>query len=790
MPLPVQTVVYYALIFLPLYLPLILGLRIIAAGDSIGFDYPALRALHPFSLSSLLADPYVGRGYPWLVTYGTLDPLTHILRLFFDEFRTLAWIGYISYVGGSFFFSLLLVRHGFSRTAAFIGGLIYTCSFWAGLGEYTGAYTLLTFALALLLIDIAPRRPVLAALGIAAVTLHQWFATHFNYVVICLLGELIFCVYTCVRSSEASKKRYASLASLIVGVGIGTVLSLVKMLPALAYVTLSERGSGLSLAAATADSLSLSSLSALFFPFLHVPFLTQPGDTGLLYGIAGVALLLVGLFTYERSMRPVLWGWLLTCLVALPYSPLYWVLYHLPLMHFLRGPVRFLFLGNACAAVVIAHVFDQWGRNKKSHLRARIVGIALCVIGAIAACLSVVLMSVQFFAGQTVVVAMQRYFDTHLYKLSSGLPLAHYHAYLAQLWSDTVRSFSLLSPQFLLPLVLLLVTGILLVRRSSWTSRTKLPLVCLLICSAVWGLFFHYPYARLSTLQAVREQPFMANVDKSYVMPVMPGLADFLQRENLPPGSDAHMAYQLELLLPDAHALVSVRSIDFYQPMQPRRMGRLLAYIGSDTAVASDQERLSSSKQSLPDRLQTLADRSVLLAALNIRYMVSAWQLPAPFSQRGATSFNGLPTVYIYEVPGVRSLAYAPEKAVVFAPDENRAVQGMEKLHDSTLSILECAACTFKPAAIRATVVRDEALELRVNTSSQSDGWLVLSRPRLPGWRTLIDGVPVKTAIANALFVGVPVPAGNHVVSYQLTYGALLEDSASLLLSGTDRWLL
>jgi len=44
------------------------------------------------------------------------------------------------------------------------------------------------------------------------------------------------------------------------------------------------------------------------------------------------------------------------------------------------------------------------------------------------------------------------------------------------------------------------------------------------------------------------------------------------------------------------------------------------------------------------------------------------------------------------------------------------------------------------------------------------DGWMVVSEPAWKGWRAYVDGRRVELRIANIAFLGVHVPAGNHVV--------------------------
>jgi uncharacterized membrane protein YfhO len=48
--------------------------------------------------------------------------------------------------------------------------------------------------------------------------------------------------------------------------------------------------------------------------------------------------------------------------------------------------------------------------------------------------------------------------------------------------------------------------------------------------------------------------------------------------------------------------------------------------------------------------------------------------------------------------------------------------------------------------------------------SMTHDGWMVISEPAWKGWRAYIDDRRVEIHIANLAFLGVFVPAGDHVV--------------------------
>lgn len=106
---------------------------------------------------------------------------------------------------------------------------------------------------------------------------------------------------------------------------------------------------------------------------------------------------------------------------------------------------------------------------------------------------------------------------------------------------------------------------------------------------------------------------------------------------------------------------------------------------------------------------------------------------------------------------------------------------------------IECAGCEpdeRRQAVTEVTVTGESPVELSLTLQAEEDVWLLVLKPRLPGWRAFVDGVPVRTAIGDGLFFAVPVSAGKHEVRLAMTYSSILVDSARQLACGCDPWQL
>jgi uncharacterized membrane protein YfhO len=88
----------------------------------------------------------------------------------------------------------------------------------------------------------------------------------------------------------------------------------------------------------------------------------------------------------------------------------------------------------------------------------------------------------------------------------------------------------------------------------------------------------------------------------------------------------------------------------------------------------------------------------------------------------------------------------------------------------------------------RATILSYAPEYVEIEVALASPGWLVLTDAHYPGWQALVDGQPVDILRANILFRAVPLPAGQHIVTFvyqpaSLRQGAVVSSLALLLVS-------
>ena len=91
------------------------------------------------------------------------------------------------------------------------------------------------------------------------------------------------------------------------------------------------------------------------------------------------------------------------------------------------------------------------------------------------------------------------------------------------------------------------------------------------------------------------------------------------------------------------------------------------------------------------------------------------------------------------------------------------------------------------PSADQASVAEYEANRIRIKTSTETPGLLMLSEVYYPAWKAYVDGEPVPVGVADELLRSVQIPAGEHEVelryeSWTLRAGVVISVAGCVVL--------
>jgi hypothetical protein len=82
-------------------------------------------------------------------------------------------------------------------------------------------------------------------------------------------------------------------------------------------------------------------------------------------------------------------------------------------------------------------------------------------------------------------------------------------------------------------------------------------------------------------------------------------------------------------------------------------------------------------------------------------------------------------------------------------------------------SLAADAPYTGPPGSVDKSTVDLESARFAGEVHANRPAYVMLKESYYPHWTATVDGHPVKTRMLAPSFVGVPVPAGDHVVAFQ-----------------------
>jgi hypothetical protein len=156
-----------------------------------------------------------------------------------------------------------------------------------------------------------------------------------------------------------------------------------------------------------------------------------------------------------------------------------------------------------------------------------------------------------------------------------------------------------------------------------------------------------------------------------------------------------------------------------------------------------------------------------LLRTFNVKHLLAF----RPLAEKGITLIRHFPDNFswLYKVEGTIARVYVVNKAAV----ENDS-KGVLRLlssagFDPTLEVVLDREIPMPPTRqLKATakIVRYENERVTIATSADNEAILVLTDSYYPGWKAFVDGREEVIRRANLFFRAVPLPAGNHNVSF------------------------
>ncbi len=778
-----------AIPFLIILGPLLFFGKIFFNGDILSSQYP-LYHFYQNSLQqkmSIFWNPYNFSGFPTFISSMIfLSPLQYLFFKLFSVFTAFNLIIFFNVTLAAFFTAKLLQKFNLSYIACLIGGLTYVFSQWNWISDLPVCNVLPILPLLFLLLWQAKHKKSHLPVILGGVTIGwAWLSVHFNWMPIILTAGLFFSLFLNWQDSKRIKIPFKFLLMVL----IGTIIGLIILVPAFIYLSLSSRFAGLSYDQAAISPIVLGDFIHYFLPYFQLPFLKLVSINQLYLGILPLYFLILAISFKKPLAHFFSFLFLFTFLLSIDHSPLFWLLQKLPIFRYLRAPTRWMFIGSFAAAILVSFGTQEFFNKTKEYRQKFLLelfkwtGIVFLFIFSFGSLIFL------FLKDRLFIFAVD-YFDRYIYPRTSGLPIDYYHQIIKTYIIDLGNSISFLNPRLFFPLIFIFISYFILIYFYKKKEHTNFffPVVFLVILFNFLLVFVFYHPIFSSKIYSRRPETvkFLSEQPPGRIFSFLPGFTEYNKLTAFHRFSPKDsFIFQSELLTPNFNLLYGLESIDYYDNLMSRRMARILALLGSDRAIVG--EKLSDLKILPEKKAEILKERKKLLDFLGVRYVLSAFPLPAE-------GFNKIFETKIppYEIPlaiygnsAAKPLVYFVKNLEIITSDEDVAFDKLiTDLDRSESFFIECQYCPLNNIfdGKGEILIKEKKNNLiNLTTISKSEQFLIFSQNNLPGWQSHIDGQKTQIYTVNSVYMGILIPAGQHQVSFRFTYLNLMESFKNII---------
>lgn len=752
--------------------PLLFFGKILLNGDATYYAYPVAYFFSNFFGSPI--NPFTFSGYPVADAFqiGYFHPLYNIFFKFFDYLFAYHFLLFLDFALAGVFTYLFSRKIGLSTYAGLLASFAYTFAqfsiAWLGVISVANAVFLLPVMMYCILqiADLKKRFIFIFGLivGIA------FLGTHYQFIVISLLGGGIFLLFEIWQRWKAEKGFFSNLKPLFflcTGAFLALLISLPQALHSLTFFGQSTREAILVYHGAPFIDLARYLIPTFDFPYISMlEFRPYIGIAPLFFAFLSMYAIYRKKITDKRALF-FLWFFAITFVMSLELSPLLFVVKFLPFIKYFAEQARWMYLANFALVILSAYGLDFVLKNREVIVTEKVkrffknfsITVTVFFVSANLALL---------FLGQKLITFTQNYFDSYLYAKTTHLPIQYYHDIIEIMAKKAFLNVSFLNPN----IILFIVFSALLYWLLKITERKTLfsnLMVLFVFFNMITVSLLTFNFADRSLISGTSHiADFIHSRQKSdYDYRAFGFLVPFVQYQKItaihPEAEEESLIFAKESLMGNLNIFSEVPIVGGYDPMAFRRYQDLVTHLENTTAQKTIDEKISLFLSQLN-----------LLSALNVKYVVSPYVLESSdltliFSEK-VTNFN-VP-LYLYENKKVLPRFYLA-KSVTFLREFDESgsfTKVIEARSDfSEVTFIECDKCMVtKTVGVSgtATLISESDKNIEMEVKSNSDQFLILSNQAVPGWQVTLDGNPVQIYYANHAYMAVSVPKGNHKVVF------------------------
>ncbi|MDP3710336.1 MAG: hypothetical protein Q8R29_01265 [bacterium] len=757
--------------------------------------------------------PAFNSGYPIALTLdGFLNPLFLATIGFLNPFtaNNLLILFFFLANAGSFYF---LARNlGLSKPASLVGTLAYSFS---GVSikylDVTGIAALMPFLPLSFLIckKIMEGRRRWFWLWLPLM-LYVWVGGWSEMAVYALVATGSFTLYL-LFSGGATKKKLKNLLLLLGGVIMSIVILLPWFLSILNFISYSARSGGISNAAMM--PITLSHFLRMIHPnsFVYygetMPFLALGDQDIVLYiGTLPFLLVLVSIFTYRKNkgvFRFFFWLGVMFLLIAIKYSPLFWLLHQLPVLNWFGGQWKWSFVIVFSLSLTAAHSLDYI----KIFFRAKRSAVLLKILWGVLITITITSVVVTIYQ-QSITTALTEYGVEHFKNTPDRVFLRsdiYYKGLVKNIATSVVSKFSFTEPQTIFIFTLWIVTILFLTLGKYgliswqkwlwgsifitflgsivvWKDILKGPPVEFIKNPPATARFLHATESYRSnslpltqyTAQAIQPYRIFLYTPDQYVAEI----AEKYNTDIVNPNNKQWFYY--EMMDDNLNVLYDLDAFYNHQALALRRMINLY-YTARQQSVETKQDFTLTTP--FTAYIKNFSEKgTTILGMLNVKYVLSPFELTGKWKKIFTTHIlDGKVPIYIYQNPDFMPRWYFAKEIIWTESDEKLALDVIKTVDDfNETTLLERKKDDVLPVQYGKGDKNDSlkllnytAGRLRVETVTKNARFVVFSENKYPFWRASINGKETNLYTANYLYQAVLVPAGKNLIEF--SYPSLLE---------------
>ncbi len=586
-----------------------------------------------------------------------------------------------------------------------------------------------------------------------------WLIGHPQFALYTAAASLLFALFLDARKESFNIKRpnLTTTALCIVGMAAAIFIASPWILRSTLLIGFSARAEYRATAQLLLGAIGPLTLTRFIYPFFHIPVFNMACCGGAVPYVGTTALLLA-LASFTLSVPPTMkffrWLFLVFFVTSLYIPPLVGILFHLPVLKLFLYPFRSLFISNFALALLAAFTLERLSEDTLPRWSDRIMRIGSYALGIA----GISIIALGFALPHT-----RDIFETiagRYLRLGAATETnpAQYHLVITKVFAEVVYQFSVTNPRFVASVIFMLAPAILLIvyRWRRW-NRQKLAvgfgILILLGPPIIWS--YQYGFGPSDTITKIpNTAAYIASVagqEKFRILRMTKTQGQY-EKDGYPL-NDVRENYNLymETAIPNGNIFSGLESMNGYENFMSRRHVTALAYLDD-----------------YPTNQKTLPDIS---AAMNVRYVVSSYDLPAPFKRVFTENLGHQTDVYVYEnrkfLPRIR---FADRVLFTATESEKGLFDELLATIGTGAVLIECPR-TCAPGSHtprdRVEILSSGNGYFQIRTSSLRANWLVISESYYPGWEATIDGTSVPISRANYLFGAIFVPPGEHDIEYR-----------------------